>query len=139
MTYDPNRHAGKTYRPTGPELLFAQQMAVAVANALGHRVIPVPLPYSMFLKVARQQGVDPILASVFVRYVGGDMKAGVFEFEGGVTDDLERLTGEPARASKPPRAATRHCRSPARRRPTGSRRSSSSRRRHSCPATTCLG
>ena len=96
LTDDPNRHAGKTYRPTGPELLSAQQMAVAVANAVGHRVIPVRLPYSMFLKVARQQGVDPILASVFVRYVGGDMKAGVFEFEGGVTDVLERLTGDPA-------------------------------------------
>ena len=91
---DPDRHAGKPYRPTGPELLSARQMAAVVADVVGHRVIPAPLPYPLFLKVARQQGVDPLLASVFVRYVGGDMKAGVFEFEGGVTDDLERLTGE---------------------------------------------
>ena len=92
---DPARHAGKTYRPTGPELLSAKQMAAVVADVVGHRVIPVPLPYSLFLKVARQQRVDPLMASVFVRYVGGDMKAGVFEFDGGVTDDLQRLTGEP--------------------------------------------
>ena len=92
---DPDRHAGKTYRPTGPELLSANQMAAVVANVVGHRVIPVPLPYSLFTKVARQQGVDPLMASVFLRYVGGDMKAGVFEFEGGVTDVLECLTGEP--------------------------------------------
>ena len=71
-------------------------MAAVVANVVGHQVIPVPLPYALFLKVARQQRVDPLLASVFVRYVGGDMKAGVFEFEGGVTDVLERLTGERA-------------------------------------------
>lgn len=93
---DPARHAGKTYRPTGPELLSAKQMAGVIATVVGHRVIPVPLPYPLFLKVARQQGVDPLMASVFVRYVGGDMKAGVFEFEGGVTDVLEQLTGQPA-------------------------------------------
>ena len=92
---DPARHAGKSYRPTGPELLSARQMAAVVADVVGHRVIPVPLPYSLFLKVARQQRVDPLMASVFVRYVGGDMKAGVFAFEGGVTDDLQRLTGKP--------------------------------------------
>ena len=92
---DPDRHAGKTYRPTGPELLSGNQMASVVATAVGHRVIPVPLPYALFLKVAREQGVDPLMASVFVRYVSGDMKAGVFEFEGGVTDDLQRLTGAP--------------------------------------------
>ena len=92
---DPGRHAGNTYRPTGPELLSAKQMAAVVANVVGHRVIPVPLPYSLFTKVARQQGVDPLMASVFLRYLGGDMKAGVFEFEGGVTDVLEHLTGEP--------------------------------------------
>ena len=93
---DPARHAGKSYRPTGPELLSAPQMAAVVAKAVGHRVIPVPLPYALFLRVARQQAVDPLMASVFVRYVGGDMKAGVFEFEGGVTDDLQHLTGRSA-------------------------------------------
>ena len=93
---DPGRHAGKSYRPTGPELLCAKQMAGVVATVVGHRVMPVALPYFLFTKVARQQGVDPHTVSVFLRYLGGDMKAGVFDFEGGVTDDLEHLTGEPA-------------------------------------------
>ena len=93
---DPTRHAGKSYRPTGPELLSGKQMAAAVAEAVGHRVIPVSLPYSLFTKVARQEGVDPLSVSVFLRYLGGDMKAGVFEFEGGVTDVLQQLTGQPA-------------------------------------------
>ena len=93
---DPDRHAGKSYRPTGPELLSGKQMAATVAQAVGHRVIPVSLPYSLFTKVARQEGVDPLMVSVFLRYIGGDMKAGVFEFEGGVTDVLQQLTGQPA-------------------------------------------
>lgn len=93
---DPDRHAGKTYRPTGPELLSARQMATVVADTVGHRVLPVPLPHGLFTKVARQQGVDPLSVSAFLRYMDGDMKAGAFEFEGGITDDLERLTGRPA-------------------------------------------
>ncbi|BCI90162.1 hypothetical protein NIIDMKKI_53680 [Mycobacterium kansasii] len=33
---------------------------------------------------------------MYLRYIGGDMKAGVFEFEGGVTETLQELTGAPA-------------------------------------------
>jgi len=93
---DPDRHAGKSYRPSGPQLLSAKEMSDVIATVVGHRVVPVPLPYSLFTKVARQQGVDPHMVSTFLRYLDGDMKAGVFEFEGGVTDVLERLTGAPA-------------------------------------------
>ncbi len=93
---DPGAHCGKSYRPSGPELLSGKQMAAAVAQAVGHRVIPVALPYPLFTKVARRQGVDPLSVSAFLRYIGGDMKGGVLEFEGGVTDVLEKLTGAPA-------------------------------------------
>ena len=93
---DPDPHVGKTYRPTGPELLSAREMGAVIARVVGHRVIPVPLPYALFTKVARSQGVDPLSVDSFLRYLGGDMKAGVFEFEGGVTDVLEQLTGAPA-------------------------------------------
>ncbi|MHA7730912.1 NmrA family NAD(P)-binding protein [Mycobacterium sp. ML3] len=93
---DPDRHAGKTYRPSGPQLLSATQMATVVAKVVGHSVIPVPLPYALFTKVARRQGVDPLSVTAFLRYLEGDMKAGVFEFDGGVTDVLEDLTGIPA-------------------------------------------
>ena len=93
---DPDPHVGRVYRPTGPELLSARQMAVIIGRAVGHRVRPVALPYGLFTKVARRQGVDPLSVSVLRHYLNGDMRGGAFEFEGGVTDVLERLTGAPA-------------------------------------------
>jgi hypothetical protein len=71
-------------------------MASVIAGVVGQRVVPVSLPYALFTKVARSQGVDPFTVDVFLRYLDGDMKAGVFEFEGGVSEDLEYLTGAPA-------------------------------------------
>jgi len=35
---DPARHAGKSYRPTGPELLGAEDMAKAIGRAVGRSV-----------------------------------------------------------------------------------------------------
>ena len=92
---DPARHAGKTYRPTGPELLSGYEMASIVGRVLGHRVVPFELPFWMFLRVARMQKVDPFLLSGF-RYYVQDHKQGAFEFEGGTNDVVEKLTGSPA-------------------------------------------
>src|SRR6516165_1234593 len=41
---DPARHAGKRYRPTGPELLDAEDMANAIGRAVGRSVRVVPTP-----------------------------------------------------------------------------------------------
>ena len=41
---DPARHAGKSYRPTGPELLGAKDMAEAIGRAVGRSVRVVPTP-----------------------------------------------------------------------------------------------
>ncbi|HEY4131588.1 MAG TPA: NmrA family NAD(P)-binding protein, partial [Gemmatimonadaceae bacterium] len=41
---NPGRHAGKTYRPTGPELLNAAQMAAAIGRAVERSVRVVPAP-----------------------------------------------------------------------------------------------
>ena len=92
---DPGPHAGRTYRPTGPQLLSGREMAAVISRVVGHGVRPVNLPFFMFRKVAQQQGIDPIQISGFRHYVE-DMKSGAFEFEGGVTDVVERLTGSPA-------------------------------------------
>ena len=91
----PGRHAGKSYRPTGPVLLDGRQMAAIVARAVGHRVIPMDMPIRLLSKVARQQGVDPFEISSLRHYMQ-DMRHGTFEFEGGVTDIVEDLTGTPA-------------------------------------------
>lgn len=91
----PDRHAGHRYRPTGPQLLSAREMAAIVAKAVGHPVLSVNMPIWMLSKVARQQGVDPYAISC-LRYYMEDMKRGTFSFEGGVTNVVEELTGTPA-------------------------------------------
>ncbi len=91
----PERHAGKSYRPTGPKLLDGRDMARAVARAVGHPVIRMPMPVWLLAKVARQQGVDPFEISS-IRYYMQDVRDGTFEFEGGVTSVVEDLTGTPA-------------------------------------------
>jgi hypothetical protein len=70
-------------------------MSKVAATVVGHRVIPIELPFWMFRKVARQQRINPLEISGFRFYVE-EMKRGAFEFNGGVTDDVARLTGTPA-------------------------------------------
>ena len=92
----PERHDGKTYRPTGPQLLSGREMAGIVAKVVGHRVRAVEVPFWLFSKAARWgQGVGPFLVSALRHYVE-DAKNGAFAFEGGVTDTVEGLTGMPA-------------------------------------------
>lgn len=91
----PDRHDGKNYRPTGPELLSGRDMAAVIARVVRHPVVPVNLPFWMFRKVARQQRIDPIQISGF-RYYVEEMKRGAFERGGGVTDVVAELTGSPA-------------------------------------------
>lgn len=92
---DPLRFAGQSIRPTGPELLSGRDMAAAAGRALGHVVLPFELPLWMFRKVARLQGVDPYEVRLLITYLE-DHARGAFEFEGGVTDVVETLTGRPA-------------------------------------------
>ena len=92
---NPAKHAGKSYRPTGPELLSGKDMAKIIAKVVGHGVKPLNLPLWMFRKVARQQKVDPYQIAVLLHYIE-DNKQGVFSYEGGVTRVMEELTGDPA-------------------------------------------
>ena len=95
LSEGPDKHAGKSYRPTGPQLLNAREMAAMVARAVGHRVLPINMPIWILSKVAQQQGIDPYQISVLRHYME-DMKRGTFAFEGGVTNVVEELTGTPA-------------------------------------------
>ena len=92
---DPATHAGRSYHPTGPQLLSGRDIARIVAGAVGHRVRAVHLPLWMFLKVARMQKVDPYEIALFARYIE-DNKQGTFSYGGGVTQVMEQLTGKPA-------------------------------------------
>ena len=92
---DPAKHAGKSYRPTGTELLSGKDMAAIIAKVVGHGVIPVNLPIWMFRKVARQQKIDPYQIALLIQYIE-DNKQGAFSYQGGVTRVMEELTGSPA-------------------------------------------
>jgi NAD(P)H dehydrogenase (quinone) len=91
---DPARHAGKTYRPTGPELLGAAEMAQAIGRALGRAVRVVPTPAWLFMKTARLSGF-PIDVLRNVRYYIEDHKRGAFELGAPTTDVLD-VTGRRA-------------------------------------------
>ena len=91
---DPTRHAGKSYRPTGPELLGAEDMAKAIGRALGRSVRVVPTPIWMFMKAARWGGGLPIELLSNVRYYIEDHKRGAFELGAPTTDVLD-VTGLP--------------------------------------------
>jgi NAD(P)H dehydrogenase (quinone) len=91
---DPARHAGQTYRPTGPRLLGADDMASAIGRAVGRKVRVLPTPTSLFFKTARLAGY-PIQVLSGVRYYIDDHKRGAFELGAPTTDVLE-VTGRPA-------------------------------------------
>jgi NAD(P)H dehydrogenase (quinone) len=91
---DPSRHAGQRYRPTGPALLGAQEMAQAIGRAVGRSVRVVPTPTWMFLKGMRMDGFSSDLMSA-IRYYIDDHQRGAFELGAPTTDVLE-VTGRPA-------------------------------------------
>jgi hypothetical protein len=95
LTGDPSKYAGKSYRPTGAQLLSGSDMARIIAKVVNHAVVPVKLPLWMFRKVARMQKVDPYSIALLIQYIE-DSKRGAFEFEGGVTQVMEELTGSSA-------------------------------------------
>ena len=91
---NPTRHGGKSYRPTGPEILGAEDMAKAMARAVGRPVRAVPAPAWVFLKGARMAGY-PIDVLSNVRYYIDDHRRGAFEWGAPTTDVLD-VTGRPA-------------------------------------------
>lgn len=91
---DPKQHAGKIYRPTGPELLGAREIAQATGRAVGRSVKVVPTPAWLFMKAARMSGY-PIDEFSGIRYYIDDHKSGVFELGAPTTDVLD-VTGRPA-------------------------------------------
>jgi uncharacterized protein YbjT (DUF2867 family) len=90
---DPAKHAGKIYRPTGPEMLSVQEMAGIMGHVVGHKVRHIRVPMWMFLKAARMGGIDPFLLSQFPAYMA-DQDSGAFA-HGGVTDHVLEVTGQP--------------------------------------------
>lgn len=91
---NPERHAGQSYRPTGPELLGAKEMADAIGRAIGRPVKVAPTPTWLFMKTARLAGF-PIDLMANLRYYINDHKQGAFAL-GAPTSDVLDVTGRPA-------------------------------------------
>ena len=96
---DPALHAGKGYRPTGPKLLGAQEMAQTVGRVTGRPVRIVPTPTWLLIKTARLAG-NPIELLSGMRYYIEDHKRGAFE-HGAPTTDVLNVTGRPAEDFEP--------------------------------------
>ena len=88
---NPQKHAGKTYRPTGPELISIKEMTNILSRVLKRKVQHVPMPMWMFYKAAGMSGVSPFLMSG-LRYYVQEHNNGTFGF-GGVTNDVLEVTG----------------------------------------------
>ena len=91
---DPEKHAGKTYRPTGPKSLSAYDMVDVLNRALCRTVRPVPMPLWMLYKAGIMQGATKFeMASL--RYYVEDHIQGAFGMTAPTNDVLE-VTGSPA-------------------------------------------
>jgi uncharacterized protein YbjT (DUF2867 family) len=91
---DPQRHAGRTYRPTGPALLSGPEMAAVLSRVLGRTVRPVPTPLWVFLKAAYLDGSPMALLSCMEHYIE-EHRRGAFAI-GAPNDDVARVTGRRA-------------------------------------------
>jgi len=92
---DPERHAGRRYRPTGPQLLSADDMAAALGEALGRKVRHVEMPVWMFMKALRVMGprfgIDMFQLSG-LRYYYEEHKLGAWEI-GAPTTHVRDVAG----------------------------------------------
>ncbi len=91
---EPQKHAGKSYRPTGPALLSTQEMIAVLSRVLKRRVRGVPMPLWMLNKAGRLQGATAYEMAM-LRYYIEDHKQGALGFSAPNNDVLE-LTGQPA-------------------------------------------
>ncbi len=89
---DPQRHAGQTYRPTGPSLLSGGDMAAILSRVFGRTVKPVPTPLRVFLKGAYLDGHPLALLSCMEHYVE-EHRRGTFAI-GAPNDVVAHVTGQ---------------------------------------------
>ena len=74
---DPANHAGKTYRPTGPELLSPNEIAAVMGKVLGRKVKYMDIPEWMMLKALKVQGF-PAMAATQLRLYAEEYRRGTF-------------------------------------------------------------
>jgi NAD(P)H dehydrogenase (quinone) len=101
---DPKRHASHRYRPTGPELLDGLAAASVIGKVIGRSVRLVPMPFGLFLRAARLDGL-PITLLAMLRHYAADHAEGAFEL-GAPNDHVRTVTGRAAESFE--RVTQRH-------------------------------
>jgi NAD(P)H dehydrogenase (quinone) len=91
---DPARHAGKSYRPTGPKLLTVTEMAAIIGRVVGHNVRHMKTPLRKLYKEAKAQGRELILLSG-LRHYFQEQDRGTFAV-GAPNDTVRELTAKEA-------------------------------------------
>jgi uncharacterized protein YbjT (DUF2867 family) len=89
---DPQRHAGRSYRPTGPELLAGTDIAAILSRVFERRIRPVEnFPEWMFLKAMTVAGYSKI-ERADTRWYYREHLCDTFEL-GSPNDDVLRVNG----------------------------------------------
>jgi len=89
----PEGHAGKTYRPTGPELLSGQDLAAILGKVLGRKVTYRNVPAGMISKIMR--GRIPMHILAIMEQYAIDYQKNAFGVNA-PTDVVRRITGREA-------------------------------------------
>jgi hypothetical protein len=89
---EPERHTGRTYRPTGPELLSAQEMATIAGRVFKRRITVMAMPIGMFLMAMRAMR-RPRYEQLNVRHYAKEHHLGTWEFNA-PTDHVLEVTGK---------------------------------------------
>ncbi len=88
---NPGPHIGKSYRPTGPELLSPHEIAGTLTNVTGRNVKYKDSSMKMFSKAAKALGASEFEIAQ-MRYYAEEVRHGAFEV-GAPTDHVELVTG----------------------------------------------
>ncbi len=88
---NPTPHIGKTYRPTGSQLLSPQDIAAIYAQVLNRPVKYLDISEKMFIKAMTARGFSTFLQSQ-LRYYAEEYRRNAFGI-GGVTQAVEEVSG----------------------------------------------
>lgn len=89
---DPATHAGKVYRPTGPELLSPNEIAAILEKVLGRKVKYQDISEAMMLKALRVQGF-PEMMPTQIRIYADEYRRGAFAVHA-PTNVVREVTGQ---------------------------------------------
>jgi NAD(P)H dehydrogenase (quinone) len=93
LLVDPGPHLGRSYRPTGPDLVGPSDYAEILSRVFGRTIRYLDIPFAVLAKSARSIGFDEYTLIQLKWYVD-ELKRGTFAIDA-PTDVVWQLTGRP--------------------------------------------